>query len=189
MCAASNPAAGEFVIRFYHASCLNEMKKTWISFVLLVCSLLLNSQTPSLLRSSLSCGGALAGYSGGVVPVSFPQSIGQYGISGVFVVKNFELRQGFIQPVEIKRSSAKADNTIIRVYPNPFTSVVFVQFIEKPAAPFDLWITDLAGRQVFSKTPGGEMISQVDLSSLKKGIYILVVRYKNIHINYKIIKH
>ena len=165
------------------------MKK--ISFIILL-SLsagLLNSQTPLLLRSSLGMGGASITVSANGSKNAFPQSIGQYGIAGIYTKQNLELRQGFIQPVLIIKPFRESENIKISVYPNPFSSVVYVKLDRGMTGTLELKITDLAGKPVYSEKRPAEEIIQVDLSSLYGGIYLLNVRNNNIQINCKIIKN
>jgi len=157
--------------------------------MLFLSTLLLNSQAPLLLRSALGAGGASISVSANGDKISLPQSIGQYGVTGVFKKKDLELRQGFIQPVLIIKPSLNAEKKKINIYPNPFTSVVFVKMNKEVTGNVELKISDLAGRLVYTGRIRVEEINQINLSSLYRGIYILTIRNNKIQINYKIIKN
>jgi hypothetical protein len=120
---------------------------------------------------------------------AFPQIIGQYGIAGIYNKQNLELRQGFIQPVLIVKPFRESENIKISVYPNPFSSVVYVKLTGEMTGTVELKITDLAGKPVYTKNRPVEEIIQIDLSPLYSGIYLLNIRKNNIQINCKIIKN
>jgi hypothetical protein len=148
-----------------------------------------NSQTPLLLRATLSSGGASSTLSPDGIKISFPQSIGQAGVIGVFSKKNLILSQGFIQPVLIRKSSHEAENINISIYPNPFSTVVFVKMNREETGNVELKIIDLAGKAVYiEKLPTQEIIP-INLGFLYRGIYILTIRSNGIQNNYKIIKY
>jgi hypothetical protein len=165
------------------------MKKISFSLAFLLSTVLLNSQSPLLLRSSLGTGGASISVSSDGSKKSFPQSIGQFGLTGVYNKQNLEIRQGFIQPVLIVKSAAGTEKINISAYPNPFSSVVFVKLNEKVTGNLELKIVDLAGKPVYTERIPAEEINQINLSSLYRGIYILTIRNNNIQINFKIIKN
>jgi len=178
-CSAALPAPGKGI----------RMKKLIFGFALFLTALLSNSQNPLILRSALSTGGSSISVSHDGSLTTALQCIGQNGVTGVFSNKNLELRQGFIQPVMIIESFLKKENNKISIYPNPFSSVIFVKLDEGISGDLDLKISDLAGRQVYSvKMPAAET-SQINPGSLHEGIYILTVRNKRIQAIYKIIKN
>lgn len=161
----------------------------FIGFTFLFLNCTANSQTPLLLRTALGTGGASTTVSTDGTKISFPQSIGQYGLTGVFNKKNLELRQGFIQPVIIVKSFHETEDINISVYPNPFSSVVFVKVRSEVTGKIELKIFDLAGKLVYVEIIPAQKIIPVNLSSLYRGIYILIIRSNNIQIKYKIIKY
>lgn len=165
------------------------MKKISFLIIFFLSTSLLNSQTPLLLRSSLGIGGASVTLSTDGLKNTFPQSIGQYGVAGIYNKQNLEFRQGFIQPLLIVKPFRESENIKISVYPNPFSSVVYVKLNREMAGTVELKITDLAGKQVYTENRLADEIIQVDLSSLFRGIYLLNVRNNNIQINCKIIKN
>ena len=165
------------------------IKLCFISFALLFLYGMANSQAPLLLRSALGTGGASISVSSDGTKISFPQSIGQYSVTGVYNKDNLELRQGFIQPVMIVKSSHEAENKNISVYPNPFSSVVHVKMNYEISGNIELKIIDLAGKPVYVERTPAEEIIQINLNSLYRGIYILKIRNNNNQSNYKIIKN
>jgi hypothetical protein len=166
-----------------------EMKKIYFFFAFFLSTLLLNSQTPLLLRSSLGTGGASITVSADGTKSTLPQSIGQYGVTGVFNKKNLELRQGFIQPVIIVKSFHEAEKINLSVYPNPFSSIVYLKLNKEVTGNLELEIFDIAGKPVFVESRPAEEIIKINLNSLYRGIYILNIRKNNIQTNYKIIKN
>ena len=160
-----------------------------LGFPLFILHGTVNSQIPSLLRSTLGTGGASVLVSARDNKISLQQSIGQNSVSGVFSVKNLELRQGFIQPLVTNRSFHEPVNNSIRVYPNPFSAIVYLKLNKEVTGEIDLLISDVAGRPVFAERIPVEGVIQVNLSSLHKGIYILKIRKQNMQFSYKIIKY
>jgi hypothetical protein len=148
-----------------------------------------NSQAPSLLRSTLGIGGAPIPCSADGNMISLQQSVGQYSVTGVFRRNNLELRQGFIQPLVIAKPFREPDNKAISIFPNPFSSIVYLKLSNDVTGDVDLKIIDVAGRLIFAKIIPAEGLMQVNLSSLYRGIYILNIRKQNYQYSYKIIKY
>jgi len=165
------------------------LKLVYLIFALLYIQGRVFSQSPVLLRSTLGTGGASTIVSAEGHKISFPQSIGQSGITGVYTMKNLELRQGFIQPVLRVKSLNESQNNIISIYPNPLTSVVFVKVNSEITGNIGLNIFDLSGRKVYTDTIPAKEIIQLNLSSLPGGTYILKLTGSNIQANYKLIKY
>jgi hypothetical protein len=159
------------------------------SLILFACFNLVNSQAPVLLRSTLGIGGASLTISPDGNKISFPQSIGQYSVTGVFIKNNLELRQGFIQPVIAVKSIPGYDKMNINIYPNPFSETVNIILNEDISGNVYLKIFDLAGSPVYMKIIVAEATIPVNLSSLSSGIYILEITINRRHFKYKIIKN
>lgn len=150
-----------------------------------------NSQTPSLVRSTLGAGGASAAISISGEKTVLLQSIGQSSVTGLFRRSGFELRQGYIQPLTGINIMKGAGNWKITVWPNPFSSEVFLKIYDETDEPpviADFKITDLAGKVVYSGSISLEKSAGIKLSFLRRGIYILNIRKDNRLFYNKIIK-
>jgi len=165
------------------------IKPIHLIFALLYLQGTVFSQSPVLLRSTLGTGGASTSISAEGNKISFPQSIGQSGITGVYKKKKLELRQGFIQPVLRAKQLNESGNTTISIYPNPLTSVVFVKVHNEITGKIDLNVFDLCGRPVYGEIIPAIEIIQLNLSSLPGGTYILKLSGSSIQANYKLIKY
>jgi glucose/arabinose dehydrogenase len=75
----------------------------------------------------------------------------------------------------------------IRIYPNPFTDALYVEFNEPGHIPAKLSIFDLQGRQVYKYTISRSN-TELDLSSLLPGIYLVHLQSTGISKHEKIVK-
>ena len=161
----------------------------FISIVLLFLPCTVYSQSPILMRSALGSGGASVSVRPDGTKISFPQSIGQYGITGVFSENNIEFRQGFIQPVLIVKAVSKTENIKIIVYPNPFSTEVNLKIREEITGNLELKIIDITGKTVYTGKIPAAATFKIDLSFLYSGMYMLSVKGNNFLSSYKIIKN
>jgi len=165
------------------------LKIGFVSIALLFLPCTVYSQSPMLMRSALGSGGASVSVHPDGSKISFPQSIGQFGITGVFTDNNIEIRQGFIQPVLIVKAVSKTEIIKIIVYPNPFSTEVNLKISEEIAGNIELKIIDIAGKTVYAGTIPAAATFKIDLSFLYSGMYMLSVKGNNFLVNYKIIKN
>jgi hypothetical protein len=62
----------------------------------------------------------------------------------------------------------------IAIYPNPFTSDVYINFSTLSGAEATIKVTNLSGQQLLERSiDNTQSIENVDLSSLKKGVYFI----------------
>jgi len=83
-----------------------------------------------------------------------------------------------------------ANSEIIKLYPNPNDGHFSIEFIiPLPNKKSEIMITDLAGKQVYNgPVSKEETLKQFDLSNSKDGIYIMMIKDKEIVVTKKIIK-
>jgi hypothetical protein len=83
-----------------------------------------------------------------------------------------------------------ANSEIIKLYPNPNDGHFSIEFIiPLPNKKSEIMITDLAGKQVYNgPVSKEETLKQFDLSNSKDGIYIMMIKDKEILVTKKIIK-
>jgi hypothetical protein len=81
---------------------------------------------------------------------------------------------------------------VLGIYPNPTTDAADVQFYLSTKNDVQISLTDVSGKNVFSKNePGveeGLHVFKVDLTSLSNGVYILNVRTGTSEFTRKILK-
>jgi hypothetical protein len=84
-----------------------------------------------------------------------------------------------------------ANSEIINLYPNPndgHFSIEFINPLQKERS--EIVITDLAGKQVYNgPITKEELLKQFDLSNIKSGIYIMMIKDNEILVTKKIIKN
>jgi len=83
-----------------------------------------------------------------------------------------------------------ANSDIIKLYPNPndgHFSIAFINPLQNEKS--DIVITDMAGKQVYNgPVLKEETLKQIDLSDSKSGIYIMMIKNKEILVTKKFIK-
>jgi hypothetical protein len=83
-----------------------------------------------------------------------------------------------------------ANSDIIKLYPNPndgHFSIAFINPLQNEKS--DIEITDMAGKQVYNGTvKKEETLKKIDLSDSKSGIYIMIIKDKEILVTKKFIK-
>jgi len=148
----------------------------------------LKPQEITKLRSTLSTGG-----SSGIVTVNNRQyylqhSIGQSGVTGLSQNIDYQLRQGFIQPLE--ESVKKIDRITLpsTIYPNPFYERIKISFKEEISDILNITLTDFRGKILFVRKYGATQELNLDLGSLASGLYIIRVNAASKCFNSVIIK-
>jgi hypothetical protein len=119
------------------------------------------------------------------------QSIGQSSPIGTFNNVGYTLRQGFIQPNVLAKivdvnMSIDLEATF---YPNPFVSIVNIQFTKPIASEIFISVYDLLGRLVFyQKNNAANSILTIDLSTLQDAMYLVRLSGNNLNYSAKILK-
>lgn len=84
-----------------------------------------------------------------------------------------------------------ANSEIIKLYPNPSDGHFSIEFLSPLRnEKSEIIITDLAGKQVYNgPVSKEETLKQFDLSNIKNGIYVMMIKDKEILVTKKIIKN
>jgi len=77
--------------------------------------------------------------------------------------------QGIVTGIE------SASNTSFKVFPNPATSILFIEGIRTVS---EVKILNMLGKSVFKQNPNADKVS-IDISAIPRGIYILSIKYEN----------
>jgi hypothetical protein len=120
--------------------------------------------------------------------ISFPQSIGQSSVTGVFNNTAVSVRQGFIQPVRINKSQPATITFDVDIYPNPFTEEVVISFPDLVSERIHLTLYDLQGKILFSQEYAVLSEIRLPINSIPAGFYILKIKTGNQLITRKIVK-
>jgi hypothetical protein len=82
-----------------------------------------------------------------------------------------------------------ANSEIVNLYPNPSDGHFSIKFINPLLTEkSEIIITDLAGKQVYNATIlKEEILKQLDLSNSKSGIYVMMIKDKDILVTKKFI--
>lgn len=109
------------------------------------------------------------------------QSIGQASAIGTFNNVDYILRQGFIQPnVLAKIIDDKIPlNLEAIIYPNPFVENISISFTEKVSDKIEVFVFDVLGRMVFSKSYNAEQNLTIHFDNLSVADYIIKVVANN----------
>jgi len=78
----------------------------------------------------------------------FQQSIGQGSVINTFNAENYQVRQGFLQPIKAALVNSGFDTEIdVLVYPNPFQETINLDFQEILVDEITITLHHIAGQQ------------------------------------------
>ena len=112
------------------------------------------SQAPVKLRSTLSISGSSKAVTIADQHLFVQQIIGQSGVIGLSSASTYQLRQGFIQPIEGSKRIIEKEYLQVTVSPNPFPGEIRISFTEQISDELYVSISDLNGKTLyFSRYP------------------------------------
>ena len=105
------------------------------------------------------------------------QSVGQISPIGLKETNEHTVRQGFIQPAQLKRmlSYSNAADLLVSVYPNPTTDMITIAFDELVTGTVILCIYDQMGKLVIEENKQGQAELSYSLANLSVGNYFVKV--------------
>ena len=91
------------------------------------------------------------------------------------------VRQGFIQPAQLKRMlvASNAADLLVSVYPNPTTDKIILAFNELVTGKVNLSIYDQMGKLVMEENKEGQAELSYSLANLAAGNYFVKVNTAN----------
>ena len=107
------------------------------------------------------------------------QSIGQASVIGSFSTSNSTLRQGFIQPNVLLLRHISNEELKITIYPNPFRASISMELEEDLNTYVDLKIFDITGRVVYVHNYSSFSYTELNLSFLRSGSYVIQIQSDN----------
>ena len=152
------------------------MKKLLLLFCLPMIGF--SQSSPNLLRSTISNSGSSTQIEDNYV---IQQSVGQSSPVGLQQTSKHTLRQGFIQPDQLKRMLAvsNASDLSVSIYPNPTTDKITLAFDEIISGKLQLSIYDEMGRLVLQANREAEAELSYSLAHLVVGNYFVKVNTAN----------
>lgn len=150
------------------------MKSIFFIVFVLILSTNSYSQSVTLLRSSLGVSGSSNQISINGNSYRVQQSIGQGSPIRSFTLDGSILFQGFIQP-HSQEQKASASTLNVRVYPNPFSKNITLQFGNDTHDDVSVIIMDILGRTVFKKTFKGSSEIDFDPGDVSPGQVIIKI--------------
>jgi hypothetical protein len=136
--------------------------------------LTLAQSSPNLLRSTISNSGSSTQTEDNYV---VQQSVGQSSPIGLQEASKHTVRQGFIQPAQLKRmlAASNAADLLVSVYPNPTTDKITIAFEELVTGKVILSIYDQMGKLVMEENKEGQAELSYSLANLSAGNYFVKV--------------
>ena len=130
--------------------------------------------SPNLLRSTISNSGSSTQTDSRYI---VQQSVGQISPLGLQETSEYIVRQGFIQPAQLKRMLAAsiAADLLVSVYPNPTTDKLTIAFKELITGKVIFAIYDQMGKLVMEEDRESEFKLTYSLADLAVGNYFVKV--------------
>ena len=134
----------------------------------------LAQSSPHLLRSTISNSGSSVETTNKIL---LQQSVGQSSPVGLQETSKHIVRQGFIQPAQLKRmlAASNAADLSVDIYPNPTTDKITLAFEELVTGKVILSIYDQMGKLVMEENKEGQAELSYSLASLSAGNYFVKV--------------
>jgi len=125
----------------------------------------LGQSSPNLLRSTISNSGSSTQTNNKYI---VQQSVGQISPIGLKETNAHSVRQGFIQPAQLKRmlAASNAADLLVSVYPNPTTDKIILAFNELVTGKVNLSIYDQMGKLVMEENKEGQAELSYSLANL-----------------------
>ena len=118
------------------------------------------------------------------------QSIGQASVINTFDAKNYQLRQGFLQPIKAALINSGFDTEIdVFVYPNPFQENINLDFQETLVDVITISLYHIAGQLIHQQSYNPSENLSLQYYNLPHGAYILRGQMRAQTFTIKLIKH
>lgn len=108
------------------------------------------------------------------------ESIGQSGVTFVYNVDGYSLRQGFLQPISPSALNGDSSTDLDGYfYPNPFDNDIHIRFNEAIFDVLQVTLLDVLGRTIYDNEFSPVQALDLDFGSVSSGNYVLVVRMRS----------
>lgn len=139
--------------------------KQLFTFIFLTNSLFLSAQ--NIQKSSLGMSGTSKEFVSNNTDYYISQSIGQKSLIGTYT----NLRQGFQQPYI--NAKIVASELQVTIYPNPTDQMINISLGDTEKSVLFLTLYDTYGKLIINKKIDYSSSTQLDISSLSSGLYLL----------------
>ncbi len=117
------------------------------------------------------------------------QSIGQASVIYTYTAGNYDLRQGFLQPVSPSALYGDANDPLNAViFPNPFVNEINIHFGEAVNDQITILIYDILGRLLYERVFNQNQSIVVNVSNLSNGTYLMRVQIRQQTLIAKLVK-
>ncbi len=97
-------------------------------------------------------------------------------------------RQGFIQPIySSKLKNEGLSKYIFEIYPNPASDYLRIRKLSEEEETYSLQFSNSIGSYVWEQKLTNQKVTEIDISNLKDGLYLLKLHGVNSIFSYKII--
>ena len=118
------------------------------------------------------------------------QSIGQASVINTFESNNYQLRQGFLQPIKAALINSGFDTEIdVFVYPNPFQENINLDFQETMFDEITISLYHITGQLIHQQTYDPSESLSLQYYNLAAGAYVLRGQMRAQTFSIKLIKH
>ena len=149
-------------------------KKIFFTLAVFVTLGVFAQSSSNLLRSTISVSGNTTETTNKYV---VQQSVGQSSPVGLQETSKHTVRQGFIQPAQLKRmlAASNAADLSVSIYPNPTTDKITLAFEELVTGKVMLFIYDQMGKLIMEENRESEVELSYSLANLAAGNYFVKV--------------
>lgn len=147
------------------------------------------SSNMTILRQSIGRAGGSSSVQVGASNFLVQYSVGQSSVIGTSANENFTLRQGFIQADALYEVNLVPELPLdITLYPNPFRDILQIRFEEELTGQIEFQVIDLNGRILLNEKINSTAQTELNLSSLSQGMYLVHISANNRFYNGRIQK-
>ncbi len=154
----------------------------------MLCSSLLCGQ--SMMKQTLSQNGSSEFVYANNKSYFFQQSIGQASVINTYQSDNYQLRQGFLQPIKAALVNSGFDTELdVLVYPNPFDETIHLNFEEILIDVITISLHHITGQLIYQATHDPNENLTLEFDNLPIGAYVLRGQMRSQTFAIKLIKH
>lgn len=149
-----------------------------------------NSSSYRVVRSNLGSSGSSHTVETSKGRYYISQSVGQSSVIGTHYNNGYYLRQGYQQPTTNIKAVRDLDIELqAKVFPNPFSRLLFISFSETLRNDISVKLFDVNARTIYSNKFSPAQKLELQLHDINSGTYFLKVASGTKQFNTKLIKN